>query len=1022
MSYLSKIQESIEDAHNRHIATKIIDSMKELRQNPNERSPRRWIWELVQNAKDVAHENSTVSIEISFSHASGSGQLEFKHNGKPFSIKNLTFLIEQVSTKERDLQDDEKRKETGKFGTGFLTTHLLSEKVQLESIVQEDDEPFKKVNLTLDRSGRTLNEIIESVRQSHAQINEIVSGSSYEGYSPTEYNTIFRYELDSKGIVVAEKGLQDLQHSVFFTLVFLPIIKTIYVAHENAHYELDSEILVLHEDISIYSITKTTPFEQKKTQIAVLSRNHTTIAVEIECVGHQIFIKEFSPSTPKLFCDFPLVGSELFPFPVVINSTAFNPTEPRDSVRLTDIEEKEVQENKSILLEAINLYHILLEYASSANWGNIYVLTQMPKELEKDGVSKTWFEKNVLFPLKNKILTIPVVDTENHGRVSISSSTGSIMFPSASTKELRNGIWELCNQWVPNRLPRKADVEIWAQIKWLGVAQLTLTFLTQQIEKREGLGGLSEALVTSNDPIKWLNSFFEIIQLDNNFLREVINDTYAVIPNQNGEFKKRSELKSDDNIDEELKNVLLMLGIDCRKYLRHKEVDLNCVTLIIKTQEEIVLEINKLLKENRQNDDVIPVYHYLISLFSEDKEFPQKRESIYDICRGVFSNTIVAKRNITNWSEDIWREADRSELILVIQTIVASGNMKSLGDILKLDKSQTVDWIDNFISFLMKNEYQFLLTHKKAAVFPNQKGIFMHVEQVFLDDGEIDDTLKDISALLGHDFRDELLELDILLELPDSRVVTEEMVAREILNLVTPRLSETPRTEETKAIFKKLFLWLRANGDKAEKYFRNIHTHKFIDDDEIASNMREVEILSEIKEEFGVDLTDIKQILEATRLQTDLNERLPITKETLASLGISSITELEEAMKDKEIADKLIHTSTSTEEMLHYAQKIIARAKERILKFLGDCPEYDCREFEETYNTIIGGIKKNGTPIYIVARPSDGHKVIIFSSAERDVLEHEPTAELWVADGITEPMQLTLGRVLKNTGINRIPL
>ncbi len=132
----------------------------------------------MQNAKDVAHDDSTISIEINFTRTEGTGSLEFKHNGKPFSIKNLTFLIEQVSTKDRDLKDNEQRKVTGKFGTGFLTTHLLSEKVHLESLVQEDDEPLKKVNLTLDRSGRTLDDIIESVKRSRNQIDEIISGES----------------------------------------------------------------------------------------------------------------------------------------------------------------------------------------------------------------------------------------------------------------------------------------------------------------------------------------------------------------------------------------------------------------------------------------------------------------------------------------------------------------------------------------------------------------------------------------------------------------------------------------------------------------------------------------------------------------------------------------------------------------------------------------------------------------------------------------------------------------------------
>lgn len=35
-----------------------------------------------------------------------------------------------ISTKDRTKEEDGKRKTTGKFGTGFLTTHLLSEIVK----------------------------------------------------------------------------------------------------------------------------------------------------------------------------------------------------------------------------------------------------------------------------------------------------------------------------------------------------------------------------------------------------------------------------------------------------------------------------------------------------------------------------------------------------------------------------------------------------------------------------------------------------------------------------------------------------------------------------------------------------------------------------------------------------------------------------------------------------------------------------------------------------------------------------
>eukprot|EP00122_Pirum_gemmata_P012345 Pgem_evm1s11468 len=101
--------------------------MKKLRLLSDESTPRRWAWELLQNAKDVACRN-TVDIKIKVKNDDNDDlALFFSHNGKPFTPDDMTYLIKQVSTKDRDCKGEPlHKKTTGNFGTGFLTTHLLS--------------------------------------------------------------------------------------------------------------------------------------------------------------------------------------------------------------------------------------------------------------------------------------------------------------------------------------------------------------------------------------------------------------------------------------------------------------------------------------------------------------------------------------------------------------------------------------------------------------------------------------------------------------------------------------------------------------------------------------------------------------------------------------------------------------------------------------------------------------------------------------------------------------------------------
>ena len=110
------------EAREKQIAIKLLDGIDKLYESPDI-SSRRWIFELLQNAKDIAEKE--VKIEIEFD----KNYLEFRHNGKPFLIENIVYLIEQISSKERAKELNKNVKTTGKFGTGFITTHLLSKKV-----------------------------------------------------------------------------------------------------------------------------------------------------------------------------------------------------------------------------------------------------------------------------------------------------------------------------------------------------------------------------------------------------------------------------------------------------------------------------------------------------------------------------------------------------------------------------------------------------------------------------------------------------------------------------------------------------------------------------------------------------------------------------------------------------------------------------------------------------------------------------------------------------------------------------
>lgn len=154
----------------------------------------------------------------------------------------------------------------------------------------------------------------------------------------------------------------------------------------------------------------------------------------------------------------------------------------------------------------------------------------------------------------------------------------------------------------------------------------------------------------------------------------------------------------------------------------------------------------------------------------------------------------------------------------------------------------------------------------------------------------------------------------------------------------------------------------------------------------------------------------------------DLNDgKRQITSDDLISLGIESIDELKGLLeKDRTLSSSFFHSPTSSYDKLEYVQEIIRRAKKNIITYLPTVG-YDCSEATEIAPSIFGGIKKDGEDIYIVTRPSDGDVVLLHYTSEFDVLEYV-NAEFWYEDGENTPKQITLGQLLKKTGINRIPV
>ncbi|BAY67122.1 hypothetical protein NIES22_72850 (plasmid) [Calothrix brevissima NIES-22] len=1022
---------------NRLAAQKILEKMRILRMSSTENTKRRWIWELLQNANDKAaidFPKELVSIFIELT----TNYIKFSHNYSYLTSTNVEGLIRQISSEDKEWGQVDRTqipKTIGRFGTGFLTTHLLSEQVSVSGFFKNEVESekiyFQKVTFPIDRSGRELSELIKGINDSFQDLEYKLSFlPKVKSLDFSNFNTSFQYKLDEEGRSIAKIGLDDLENSLPYTLIFVNKIESVKIVRNNSEvFYKKQRAYSLNKDIRIVEFDKSINGEIEKLSFAVLSNSLTTIAIQITIKDKQIFINSFAHNTPKIFLGFPLIGTENFNFPVVINNPFFEPTEPRDGVFLTDKTEENISNNKKILQDCTTLYLILLNYATINSWQNLYLLasTNLPKD--KDWISIDWYKNEVQKILRKALMHASIVYTDNPLTPKIKLEDA--LFPYDTSKSKISTIWEFAKALWSNRLPKREHIEFWYEIidaTWEKDLRYTLTSLVKDIASFKNLNQLAIGISKSEDEsLKWLNKIIDFIFSE----KQELLDKFAIIPNQYGDFKTQEELWSDNNIPEELKDILKILQEDWRAKLKHNQIITSHLT-ITKGIKDIIYSINQIIKD-KHNPNINLAVLELIACFPNDSH--KEGHNFWKVSKEFYPAT-PSPKILKNWESTIWEECHKWFINKIFKDIEENKKVTKLTEYLKQD---ALKWLRKFVNFIIDNKIENYFNN--YAILPNQRGDFKHKKELFLDDN-IDETLKDILEELGSDWRSNLLAIELELDI-EGKTLNSKKVASEIVERVQEIFKNEgigQRPEKNKQIFAKILLWFHENENLAKEIFGDLYEKRYRlrSDEEIIADIKfrqalvnnsngytEEEILQLIntpKEEL-VKFQQWKERQDTATQEEAENLINPNPQDLLTGLGIYSPEELERAKRmlaGTKIVEALHHIPSNSLEAFNHVRTIIERAKKNVKAYLSNKDAYNCEKWYEETFTVISGIKKYGRPIKIVVRPSDGGQVIIFYQSEFDALEISDT-ELWIDDNTVQEI-LTLGKVLKTTGIDRIPL
>ena len=310
----------------------------------------------------------------------------------------------------------------------------------------------------------------------------------------------------------------------------------------------------------------------------------------------------------------------------------------------------------------------------------------------------------------------------------------------------------------------------------------------------------------------------------------------------------------------------------------------------------------------------------------------------------------------------------------------------------------------------------------RYSVIPNQNGVLCLKSSLYKEHGSIPEFMKEVCRIAEFDIKADLASnaIDVSKIIPRKKGFKE--VSESITSYVRKHMNNIIAEGDDKEAINQTYKWLRERKDdpSVQEHFSELleHLYWFYNDDEISESIIKASELDNILSKYG--FSDVSQ-LEKMLLHKTTEHSLSLSiEEVLARYGVSTQEELQRLIDNHVIGEDFLHASEASLEKFAYVQKIIQRAigniKEHLIKI-----GYNLENSVEIHKTIFTATIE-GREIYVIARPSDYDEVILYYDAEFETLDYTKDFELWVDNGKANPEKLTFGRILKLTGVNRIPL
>ncbi|MBJ2126595.1 sacsin N-terminal ATP-binding-like domain-containing protein [Flavobacterium sp. IB48] len=713
-------------------ARDIIHDIDKLNTFP-ENKKSRWVWELLQNAKDVAAENGVdVIYELR------DNQIIFSHNGTPFETEHLLAILYKTSTKSLGGDDGT----TGKYGTGFVTTHILSRKIVINGVHRGEDLSFRRFSLDIDRTAAALDEseALEEMRKSlynaFQQIDKIAENPS-QHISDLFHSFTYSLSISSKKYAIS--GLEELEKNIPFVL----LINKKEKKHINSVTIIRDGVKNVFQINPIQSSIDGLDYIEIGNNSGILYKELESIIFGLPVINHNgRYSLESIYGKSVLYKEFPLIGSENFHLPVFVQHKKFKPTEERDGIRTKKEDEKTADStadnNRRHLKEFIDEYLKFISILIESNCNNLHhlALSGLPEFIEKYH-NEDWYLENIQMPIRSLISEKAIVKNANGNF----SPIKEIRFPIIDLAT-DGDFFELLEELMPNKVPSSESLNDWNKIinqeyhNWNDEVTISLEQL---------LEGLPNSIdLTNPETYRKLKKVYHFLESKNSKLGE----SYPIYLNEKNEFKTRLDVSQYPEIDDEIKFVSKQLGKDLDDEFLNKRLgkindikEFNLPDFYKSLNSDVISP----LKIEDATDEKIKAILHINSLFKTDRA--TKRENWLDIIKELIPEKINEKKIISIDYENYHYPAELWTAKYLCWLIEKEVTLNSFNSTYFQDEDSAYNWLNKFINYISQSRDDIKGFLTKYKIIPVQDGNFVaDSESIFKEDDSryFDETLKSI--------------------------------------------------------------------------------------------------------------------------------------------------------------------------------------------------------------------------------------------------------------------------------------